>query len=155
MTSLSSAGAGYRTKPMLPAQAERFARCLRANTAFRSVSVADSRSPGKRVVVYQPASDVRQSELLALHQDAREQRAASQGFTFLLDTDTEQPFCHCHSHTSGEVYETTLFDCSCPDFQFRCRGALLRCKHMLALSAAIDSGEVRRWDEPQYEVETW
>lgn len=38
--------------------------------------------------------------------------------------------------SAGEVYETTLLDCTCPDFEFNC--GELACKHMLRLAMELN-----------------
>ena len=43
---------------------------------------------------------------------------------------------------SREIYEVTVFDCTYPDFRYRCQGVGIRCKHMAALQEATACGEV-------------
>ena len=83
--------------------------------------------------------------LLQQHQDARAERAATQGFTFCADKDSGRLFFWCWSHTSGEVYEVTPQSCNCPDHEFRCKANGLKCKHRIALQAALVADEVRSW----------
>lgn len=121
---------------MDPSQAERFARCLTANPAFTAVAVETSpRNQAKRFVAYVPTNPQRRAEMLTREQDKRQAKAETEGrdYVFAKDPDSVQPFCWVLS-TSGEVYETTLFDCSCPDFRFRLQGTGVCCKHMTALS---------------------
>src|SRR5689334_1775846 len=118
MFSLTHLGANFRTKPLSREQAERFARCLQANSRFTEVNVNASRSPGKFTVHYQPASDQRYRELLAGERAEREVKAVTEGseYVFVLDKDGGRAFFHCLNPKSGEVYETTEHGCSCPDY---------------------------------------
>lgn len=139
----------HRTKCMEQERAERFARCLQANPLFTAVEIAESaraRSAARYFVTYLPVNADRVADLVNAEQDKRLAKAATEGrdYLFVLDTDSAQPFCWCCS-TSGETYEVTLFDCSCPDFQYRLKGCGIQCKHMAALSARINNGEIRRW----------
>jgi hypothetical protein len=143
MVTLSSQGAHYRTKLMERQRAEQFAKCLEANPLFTSVTVEESRrSPGRYLVSFQPANAERRVDMLVREQRSREARARAEGagYVFCLDTDAGRPFFWCVS-TSGEVYETTVESCSCPDHHYRLRGTGLSCKHQLALSAGL--GEMR------------
>lgn len=136
----------YRTGLLAEDRARRFAACLRGNRRFHSVEVKESpRATNwyrRHFVLFVGANEERQRELRAEQQAARQARADSQPFLFVRDPDSLQPFCWCHSLASGETYETTVFDCSCPDFRHRLRGTGIRCKHMLALSRAEERGDV-------------
>lgn len=150
MEILAQTGAFFRTKLMDLARAAAFARCIGANERFAEVTIETStraKSERKYFVQFQPASDERKGAILDRQQDARAERAATQGFTFCLDKDAGRPFFWCWSHTSGEVYETTQHSCNCPDHDFRCKPNGLSCKHILALDAEIARGgeNLRTW----------
>lgn len=142
MLSLTHAGSRFRSKPMDRDRAERFARCISANERFTEVFVQESKSAGKFYVSYLPASQARQADMLATHQTERLQRALAEGdgYTFVLDDS--RTFFWCLS-VSGEVYETTEHNCSCPDHTYRCSKAGLKCKHQLALLNG--QGTFRSW----------
>lgn len=140
MQTLSPSGVVYRTKALSADQAARFAKCLSANPNFGSVEVAPSpRAAGKQIVTYVPANTARQAAMLAREVDKRAAKAAEEGqeYGFALDPDSPQPFAWCFNPTSGETYEVTLFDCSCPDYRFRLKGTAVRCKHMVTLSQVV------------------
>jgi predicted nucleic acid-binding Zn finger protein len=151
MESLSKNGVRYRTKLLTEDRAKRFAACLRGNSRFTDVEVEESGRARnwyqRHFVSYSPVNEERQQEMLDRQRDARQARAGDEGrdYVFVLDQDSIQPFCWVFNPKSGETYEVTLFDCSCPDFRYRCRGTGVRCKHMLALAAAVESGEVTTW----------
>ena len=145
MLTLSQRGASYRTKCLTIEAAARFATCLNANARFTEVEIVESqRAKGEArwFVQFLPASAERQAEMLDRQQATRAERAATQGFTFLLDKDGGRPFYWCHSHTSGEVYEVAAdaSRCGCMDDEWRCRPNGLACKHRLAARAAIREG---------------
>lgn len=128
----------FRTRLMELEPAARFARCVQANARFGAVEIQTSRrAKGERkfFVTYLPTSEARLEALVDRQQQARAQRAAEQEFVFCHDGDHD--FYHCHSLSSGEVYETTLNSCSCPDHTFRCLPNGLACKHSLALADHI------------------
>lgn len=138
----ASLGLAYRTKALSPDQAARFARCLQANPHFAQVRIhASPRSTGRCFVAYTPTNPDRCAEMLAREADKRSAKAAAEGsaYGFALDPDSPQPFAWCLNPVSGETYEVTLFDCSCPDFRFRCQGVGVRCKHMVAFAAVVDT----------------
>lgn len=135
----------YRTKLLSEKQASAFAAALRANSRFAMVSVErSSRARGEKafIVRFEPSNAARKEALVNNAQDQRTERALTQSFTFCRDTDHD--FCHCLSH-SGEVYETTLNSCSCPDETYRCSGVGLACKHRIALALAIRAGDVQEF----------
>jgi len=145
MTSFTS----YRTRLLSEKRALAFAAALKANPRFAFVAVersARAKGPNCFLVRFEPSSVARRTALLDQAQDARIVRAATQGFTFAADPDA--PFCHCLSHSSGEVYETTLNSCSCPDEEMRCSKIGLACKHRIALALAIRDGEVTEFTPP-------
>lgn len=135
MQTLSSNGAGYRTRPMSQDRAEQFARCLAANPRFEGVVVLGSRSPGKSVVVYRPANLGRQAELLDDQQNTRAARADAEGGNYVFAANGDGRWW-CLS-TSGETYLVSLSGCDCPDHTYRCGAAGLACKHMLALASNL------------------
>lgn len=128
----------FRTKLLELDLAARFALCLQANPRFCAVEIQTSarkKSERKYFVTYLPTNEKRALAMLDRQQEARAKRAAEQEFVFCHDGDHD--FYHCHSLGSGEVYETTLNSCSCPDHQFRCQPNGLACKHRLALGDHI------------------
>lgn len=149
MQSLSKNGCRFRTKLLTEERARRFAACLQANGRFLDVKVEVSKRASsfyrRHFVSYAPASEERQRELLCRQQDSRQRRAETEGsdYLFVLDRDSVQPFYWCYNPRSGETYEVTQFDCSCPDFRYR--GPGVRCKHMIALQTAVQHEEVTTW----------
>lgn len=128
----------FRTCLMKLEPAARFALCLEANPRFCAVEIQTSRrAKGERkyFVTYLPANPERVEAMVDRQQQARARRADEQEFVFCHDGDHD--FYHCHSVASGEVYETTLNSCSCPDHTFRCHSSGLACKHRLALGDHI------------------
>ena len=112
-----------------------------------SIETSERAKSEKRYFVqFLPANVERVQEMLDRQQSAREERAQSQEFTFLLDKEHGQPFFCCWSHGSGEVYEIAGdgMQCSCPDYTFRCAGNGLKCKHIVALSFA-NADQIRGW----------
>lgn len=145
MQTLTREGAGYRTKCLTEEHAEQFASCLRANDQLTSVEVREEpRAKGDRrfYVTCQPGDEQQRLALLQGHEDQRRAKAESEGEQYLF---VENPdggrFFWCQS-VSGEVYEVTLHDCTCPDAEHRCRENGLRCKHSLALEKAQERGAV-------------
>ena len=104
-----------------------------------------SKSP-KWFVTFEPTAEARKDAIHACQQDARAQRAAEQEFIFWPDGDKVNVYW-CFSVASGETYEVTLGDCSCPDYQFRCQNAGIQCKHMLAWSAQRAAGLIGQTDK--------
>jgi predicted nucleic acid-binding Zn finger protein len=151
MQSLTHRGIRFRTRCLPHAQAERFAACLAANERFRDVEVVESaRAKGERrhFVEFLPANPERLAAMLSRQQDARQQRADTEGrdYVFALDKNAGRVFAHCFNPSSGQVYETTEHTCSCPDWEWRCSSLGLSCKHQLALAAALARGEVGRFE---------
>lgn len=137
MEIIAQGQARFRTKLMDTQRAHSFAKALLANPRFESVEVHFSlkaKSPAQWWVSYRPASAARQAAILERQQDARLIRAIEQGsgYTWV----PAQGFAYCVS-TSGEVYETTPSECSCPDRVYRGRGAGVLCKHSLALGNGL------------------
>jgi predicted nucleic acid-binding Zn finger protein len=122
----------YRTKnfPDLSA-AHRFVKCLGGNSRFVDIEMQQSRF-GRYFVTFRPASEERQADLTALEQDKRNTRAIEKTFEFWRDPDNRRLY-HCFSVASGETYQITPEDCTCPDWQYRCKKAGIRCKHEIAL----------------------
>jgi hypothetical protein len=151
MQSLTHSGLTYRTKLLAEDRARRFAACLTKNGKFTEVEVeVSTRAKNwyqRHFVRFRPVNPERQQEMLDREQDSREARAATEGqdYTFVWDPDSIQPFAWCHNPKSGETYEVTVFDCTCPDFRYRCHGVGIRCKHMAALQEATERGEVLTW----------
>lgn len=151
METISRAGVAYRTRGMELEAAARFARCLRANSRFQGVELREigrAKSERKWFVSYIPANIARVVDMIRRQQDARAERASEQPFTFVEDRDSSQPFAWCHSHRTGETYEVSVFDCTCGDFRYRLEGTGVRCKHMIALSAAVEAGQIGAFSGP-------
>ena len=135
MEMLSRNGAQFRTKLMTEAHAESFAAALRANSQWDGVMVYESpRAKGEKrhYVVYHHADGAQRQALLQRQEDKRAARAEAELDHYLIVPNECGRFFWVQS-TSGEVYEVTRFDCSCPDHEHRCREAGIRCKHQIAL----------------------
>lgn len=144
MEMLSKNGAQYRTKLMTQAHAESFAAALRANAQWEGVMVSESpRANGERrfFVVYHSADPQQRAALLERQEGRRAARAEAELDQYLIVPDEGRRFFWVQS-ASGEVYEVTRFDCTCPDYEYRCREAGIRCKHQFAVEAATEQGEV-------------
>lgn len=149
----------FRTKLLRYDRARRFAKCLKANPRFCEATVEPSvkaRGQACHFVQYRPHNPDRQYQQIDRQQEKRLQKALTEGrcYQWHLDTDGRRPFYWCLS-TSGEVYEVTSGDCTCPDYEYRCTKVYsLRCKHILALEAAYERGELMRlaevYDTPQW-----
>jgi hypothetical protein len=125
----------FRTRLMELEPAARFAKCIAANPRFGAVEIVTSRrAKGERrfYVTYLPTNEARLAAIVDRQQSARAKRATEQDFVFCHDGDHD--FFHCHSISSGEVYETTLNSCTCPDHTWRCLPNQIACKHSLALA---------------------
>lgn len=141
---LAGCGPRYRSKLLPLHRAASFARALSANSRFLAVEIQESpRAKGDKrwFVRYLPSNAQRVQAMVDRQQQAREERAAKEPFTFAQDPD--HPFLWCHSHSSGEVYEVTARDCSCPDFTFHAKPLGLVCKHIIAGKEAVARGEVQ------------
>jgi hypothetical protein len=131
---------------MTLARAAAFSKCLEANDDFSVVAIEESqRAKGEArwFVVFVPVNPQRLADIADRQQDARAQRAADEGanYLFALDKDAGRPFFWVFNPKSGETYEVDpRGHCSCPDFQYRCEVAGLRCKHLVA----VQSGQGRR-----------
>lgn len=151
MEIVSTEGVRFRTKLLAENRAKGFAACLERNPRFHDVQVHESTRAKnwyqRHYVTFAPASEERQQVMLDRQQASRQERAETEGlaYVFVLDRDSIQPFCWCFNPQSGETYETTLFDCSCPDFRYRCQRVGMQCKHQLALAAAAERGDVKSW----------
>jgi predicted nucleic acid-binding Zn finger protein len=118
------------------AQARSFARCLDCNTGrFQNVEIhrSERSRDEKFFITFQPVSASRLDALHSRQQEARQLRAEQQEFIFWQDPDCKHVYW-CFSVASGETYQVTIGDCSCPDYKFRCQIAGIQCKHMLAWS---------------------
>jgi hypothetical protein len=132
----------FRTKILTQQHAESFCRALKAHSAFIEVEVQESpRARGEKrfFVSYLPARLEHQEAMRDRQQSAREERARTQQFTFVRDSD--HPYYHCLSHATGECYCVTEFSCDCGDATFRCLPNNLSCKHMISLRFAILAAE--------------
>ena len=137
----------FRTKLLPFEQAERFARCLTANaTRFCEAEwILSEKAKGDKCyfVQFRPANPDRQQEQFGRQDMGRKLRGLEEGpcYEFALDTDSIAPFYWIFNPISGETYQTDLFSCSCPDYQFRCRKLAhgpVHCKHMHALCYAME-----------------
>ena len=146
MEILSRNGAQYRTKLLTEAHAQQFASCLRSNTLFTGVMVYESdraKHPERRFyVVYHPSDPDACAAILERQQQQRADKARAEADEYLIVPDEGGRFFWVQS-ASGEVYEVTDFSCTCPDAEFRCKEAGIRCKHSLALEIAEQRGLVK------------
>ena len=129
----------YRTKLIFEAKAQSFAAMLRGNSRFEDVKVKHSgraKSDAAFFVTFQPVSEVRKDAIFMDQWKAREQRALDQECIFWPDPDLINVW-NCFSCKSGETYQVTLGDCTCPDYHFRCQKAGLNCYHQHSLSAFL------------------
>lgn len=134
METLSRNGAQFRSKTMEDAKAIRFANCLKANPRFVGVAVCPSpKKSGHSYVTFNPASDPNGEAILLRQQDARAERAMTEGADYIFAADDSGRFVWCMNPKSGETYEVTSVDCTCPDHHYRCRPAGIQCKHIIAL----------------------
>jgi len=145
MEMLSKNGAQFRTKTMEDARALRFSSCLKANPRFVGVAVCPCpKKLGHSYVTFNPASDPNGEAILARQQDARALRAATEGRDYIFVADDSGKFIWCMNPISGETYEVTSVDCTCPDHHYRCRPAGIQCKHIVALVSG--AAPVRSWE---------
>ncbi len=152
---------GYRTKLLPLARAERFARCLAANGRFTNVQVQESnrtKSADKRhFVYYTPRSVERGWALRDEAQDARQKRAEEQAHRYQFVLSDSGRFYYTLNVETGEVYETTVHDCDCPDKAYNLRRTGLQCKHSLMLECrlaeAAREAEIERQIEEMLEEE--
>lgn len=151
MPHLTITGAGevvYRTRLMPYERAQAFALCLRRNGArFANVDLVHSdRATGSAswFVTSQPVNEDRRVGLVDSVQAQRADRADKEGrhYVFAADPDARAPFYWCLNPLTGETYEVTGHSCTCPDWEYRCRRAALRCKHILALTWRLQAGEI-------------
>lgn len=142
MQCLARGKAQYRTRLLTRIQADRFSRCLAANPRFTAVEVHEStraKDPERSLyITFLPASQSRQAALLGHQHDARQARAQAEGVFYIWAGDPDFEYWHLLT-LSGEVFEVDAEarECSCPDHQFRCKRAGLRCKHLLAYDANL------------------
>lgn len=138
------AGVHFRTKLQPQHRALSFAAALDANAKFRDVEVVESRQAKgdlRFFVRFRPVSEARCEVIRAQQQQSRDERALAQGSDYLWCPDKVggRVFVWCLS-TSGEVYEVTPgVSCTCADFEYRCAGSGLDCKHLIALSLGLGS----------------
>jgi hypothetical protein len=146
----------YRTSLFASlAKAQAFARCLQSNTGrFEHSMVHESQTSktSKWFVTFEPTLASRKDAIHAGQQEARQARAEEQEFIFWPDPDRltangTPMFWWCFSVASGETYEVSIGDCSCPDYQFRCRNAGMNCKHQLAWSSQRATGIIGATDK--------
>jgi hypothetical protein len=123
----------YRTKPMPLHKARAFARCVDSNPRFVDVTIREARTRELcYFVAFRPASVDRCADMWQGQYDTRAGRAEEEGAAYVWLSDESGRFDWCFNPKSGETYEVSLFDCTCPDYFFRCRKAGLSCKHMQA-----------------------
>lgn len=137
-------GVFYRTKLFRNFQkADAFKKCLTANPGFTGVSIEDGANTKGPAwfIQFRPAGRDRQVDMLEREMDKRALRAETEGMNYVFVRDADKPYLlWCYNPKSGEVYEVTTFDCSCPDYEFRCRAAGLKCKHQQARQLQADRG---------------
>lgn len=133
---------GHRTKLLPQARAESFAKCLAARGQATDVQVLESnrtRSLDCRHFVYwTPKSVARQWALLDQSQNERAQRAVEQAGQYEFVLSDCGRYHYCLSLKTGEVYETTVHGCDCPDATYNLHRTGLRCKHALMLEAHLE-----------------
>lgn len=139
----------YRTCPMEPAQAQRFAKALTANkTRFIDVEIEDARTKTtKSFVTYRPLNPTRQGDLYQAQYDQRLHRAEEEGDNYIFWEDETERFWWCLNPLSGETYEVTAFGCTCPDYHYRCEKAGIHCKHQHAKQRQADKGMLLRYQD--------
>lgn len=147
MESLTHRGLVKRTKLMTSDRAWRFATCLMANRRFQDVAmVHSSKATGERryFVQFIPSNPERQQDMKNRQEGSRAVRAWNEGsdYIWVPDKNGGRAFYWLLS-ASGEVYEVEPHSgvCSCPDYQFRCAGAGIKCKHLLALDLGLGTIE--------------
>jgi hypothetical protein len=131
-------------------RAASFAKALEANPRFEQVDLKQSRQAKGACyyVTFRPVSEARQAAIERHQQETRQERALAQGGQYLWCRD--EGFVWCLS-TSGEVYQVTPSDCTCPDFAYRCRAVEgMSCKHQMALFLGL--GQLTEFDLPQPEA---
>lgn len=131
-----NAPGNYRTQLLTQRQADAFAAALRGNQRFTGVGVHQSdraKHPERRFfVLYQPSSAARRLDILNVHQATQDARAEEQWENYAVVRDEEEGKFWVANLTNGETYTVhlhRLFDCTCPQQQYRHRGTSLRCKH--------------------------
>lgn len=141
----------YRSKTMPLSLAASFARCLQANeTRFCDVEItpAQRTKEEKFFVQFRPVNPDRQGDLYEAQYNARADRAQAEGMDYIFWADPDAPNTHwVFNPLSGETYTLTPFSCSCPDYQFRCNAAGLKCKHQHALQVQADAGTLGKTDK--------
>ena len=150
MKTLTRKGSGWRCRLLTLDRAERFAKCLEGNAQYSGVTIQESTrakegNPARWFVTWQPSKAER---LLALHltfQDERRQRALEQypNYVFAVDVPSGGAWVWCCNVETGEVYEVTVRNCTCPDYGWRCEHAGLECKHMIMLEIAAEAGDIQ------------
>ena len=136
-TILSNGSIVYRTALLPIGRAYCFAKCLRGNSRFEEVETFESlASPGRYFITFRPSSFDRQISLISNEHNARMERAQTEGMNYMFWPD---PDCigstWCFNPKSGETYQVSKAECTCPDFEFRCKPAGLYCKHMITLES--------------------
>lgn len=129
---------GYRTRLLPEGRAFGFAKFIQANPSFTGVTVHErptAKDPKRRFyVTYTAARPARQTRLRRVEVTTRRIRAHQQAgnYTFWADPD-HRGLYWCHNHISGEVYEVSRKNCSCPDYCFRGSQEGVPCKHIVLL----------------------
>ena len=124
----------YKSKPMNIDRAARFARCIDKNTRFYGVEIVPAKAGENFYVQFRTKTN----SAYEVEFNARAQRAAVEGADYIFWQDADKGNWWVFNPKSSETYELTLFDCSCPDHEFRCRKAGLHCKHRHALQMYLD-----------------
>ncbi len=139
----------YRSKNMSLSLASSFARCIEANkTRFCDVAISPSKAAEKYFVTFRPVSTDRQGDLYEAQYNARADRAQVEGLEYIFWPDADNPGTDwCFNPLSGETYQVSLFECSCPDYQFRCKNAGLKCKHQHSRQVQADAGTLGKTDK--------
>lgn len=72
----------------------------------------------------------------------RQERAASELYTFVKSVEDGTTVVYCLSHKSKETYTITRHACTCKDWEFRGSKLGIECKHRLGLLDAHREGRV-------------
>lgn len=119
---------GYRTKLMTLKHAVSFFKCLLKNPRFENVSMHVQN--GKHFLYYEPTNPTRKAFLLSRSSEARISRAVIERGNYEI-RETNAGVWAVIKKGSQEGYIVTAKNCTCPDFQNRCFGRGLRCKHQI------------------------
>jgi len=132
-------GIHYETRRMSRNRAFAFARCLAAKPYFRDVLVLRdlrARAEAAWYVSYAPADGARIADLVIAEQEKRIETAEAQRAVMTFITLANRPGLYHVVNTDGHgtaphEVDTLEGECSCEDFDFRCRGLRIVCHHLI------------------------